>query len=54
MYDAFLSNRTALRGWIVLDVACNNGYFPVRLKRLGMSRAVGQMAVRTSNILCNS
>jgi hypothetical protein len=42
MYDAFvLEIVSRYVGGSFLDVACNNGYFPVKAQKLGMSRAVG-------------
>jgi hypothetical protein len=47
MYDDFVG-EIAIRypGGSLLDLACNNGYFPVRASQLGMRPAVGSDANR--------
>jgi hypothetical protein len=42
MYDDFVKEiARRYPGGSLLDVACNNGYFPVRAETLGMGRATG-------------
>ena len=42
MYDDWISEiSTRYKGGTLLDVACNNGYFPVRAQTMGMGRCVG-------------
>ena len=42
MYDDFMTEIAGrYRGGSFLDVACNNGYFPVRAQMLGMQKSVG-------------
>lgn len=42
MYDDFIAEiAERYPGGSLLDVACNNGYFPVRAQTMGMGRATG-------------
>lgn len=62
MYDAFvrfIADRYP--GKVMLDVACNNGYFPVRAEMFGMAPSFGldlgphyARSIELLNILCNT